>query len=150
MNISVPQLSAAFSDQPERPVMSLRAGNAEDDYEPHPDYETEIDRPTPEYLETYHWGIGHLDAESWRYYLPHLLAHALRNLSDPGSMAVQSTLFYLRPPDRDPPRFGSLTPAQRRAVIAVLDQLAFVDESVWQGDATLALEEYWAPGALFR
>ncbi|RDZ28955.1 DUF6714 family protein [Lysobacter silvisoli] len=150
MSISVLELFAAFNGLPDRPAMSLRAGNAEDDYEAHPDYDAEIDRLTPEYLETYHWGIGYLDAESWRYYLPHLLAHALQSLARPGSMVVQSLLYYLRPPDRDPPRFGALTPAQSQAVIAVLDELAFAHESVWQDDAMLALEEYWAPGARYR
>lgn len=28
--------------------------------------------------------------------------------------------------------------------------LAFGDESVWQEEAIVALEEYWAPGALYR
>ena len=92
----------------------------------------------------------HLDAESWRFYLPHLLRYALDNIANPASNAIDSILHSLRPPDRDPPRFGALTRAQQAAVVAALDQLAFSEHSVWKEPAMIALEEYWAPGATYR
>lgn len=61
--------------------MSLRGGAAIDDNHTAPQFDAEVDRPAPEYLEKYYWGIPHLDAS-------------------------------LRPPDRDPPRFASLTADQ--------------------------------------
>ncbi len=121
-----------------------------DSYETAPDFDAELDRVTPEYLEQNFWGVAHLDAVSWQYYLPILMGHALRNIRNPGSMAVDAFLASLRPPDRDPPRFAALTPAQEQAVARMLDILAFQEDSAWKEAAMIALEEYWAPGAIYR
>ena len=129
--------------------MSLRAGNARDEYRKEPEYDPVSDRLTPEYLEAYFWGLSHLDADSWRYYLPFLLGYAVQNISNPESNMVEALLSSLRPPDRDPPRFGSLTTSEKNAVIQVLDKLAFSEDSAWKDGAMLALEEYWAPAALY-
>jgi hypothetical protein len=130
--------------------MSLRGGAAIDDISSPAQYDAEIDRAAPEYLEKYHWGIQHLDALSWRYYLPILIEHALRNVATAESNAVETFLASLRPPDRHPPRFASLTAEEEGAVVAMLDRLAFDAASKWKSQAILALEEYWAPGALYR
>lgn len=132
------------------PPMSLRGGYACDQYREPPAFDAELDRPTPEYLERYYWGIAHLDAESWRYYLPIFIEHALRNIANPGSMAVDAFLASLRPPDREPPRLESLSAEEEAEVIRLLDRLAFGDDSAWKSPAITALEEYWAPGALYR
>jgi len=131
------------------PPMTLRGGNAVDGYDTAPPFDAELDRPTPEYLEKYFWGIAHLDPVSWRYYLPILANYALTNVSN-ASNAVDAFLASLRPPDREPPRLGSLSKEQESVVIALLDRLAFDPESVWTSQAMTALEEYWAPGALYR
>jgi hypothetical protein len=133
-----------------RPAMTLRGGAAVDDYHTPPPFDPAIDEPTPEYLENYHWGIPHLDSQSWHYYLPILVEHSLRNLAVSESNAVETFLASLRPPDRDPPRFASLTVEQEQVVVEMLDKLAFDDQSKWKPQAILALEEYWAPGALYR
>ena len=130
--------------------MSLRGGNARDEYREPPPFDPEVDEPTPEYLERYYWGIAHLDAESWRYYLPILIEHTLQNITNPASMAVDAFLASLRPPDRKPPRLDSLSPAEKAEVTRLLDRLAFGDDSAWKSQAITALEEYWAPGALYR
>jgi len=140
----------AFANLPVRPVMSLRGGNAADDSEPVPSYEPALDTVTPVYLETYFFGLAQLDSASWRFYLPHFLSYALENVGNTASNAIESFLFSLRPPDRDPPRFGALSYEQRQAVVSVLDQLAFSDHSAWKEPAIIALEEYWAPGATYR
>lgn len=130
--------------------MSLRGGDAIDEYREAPEYDPTIDRLSPEYLETYCCGITYLDAVSWRYYLPYLLGYTLQKISDTDSMAVDHFLSNLRPPDREPPRFGSLSAEEQALVVSVLDRLAISDESVWQDPAMVALEEYWGPGALYR
>lgn len=139
-----------FGDLPAAPPMSLRAGSALDSYEVPPLFDPALDHATPEYLEAHFWGIPHLDHQSWRFYLPRLLGHALRNIANPASNATDAFLFSLRPPDRDPPRFGSLSGPEEQAVVAVLDRLAFAEDSVWREPAMIALEEYWAPGATYR
>ena len=143
-------LAQSFDVSAVTPVMSLRGGSALDDYEIPPPFDPIVDEVTPAYLEAQYWGIHHLDSQSWLFYLPHLLAHALRNRSNSASGATGTFLFSLRPPDREPPRFGSLSDAQAKAVVAVLDTLAFADESAWRDEAIVALEEYWAPGARHR
>ena len=143
-------LAKCFSDLPASPPMSLRGGNALDGYEAAPAYDSVIDRVTPAYLEAHFWGIAHLDSQSWRFYLPHLLGHALQNISNPTSNATDALLFSLRPPDRDPPRFGSLEGSEEQVVVEVLNKLAFSEESAWREPAMIALEEYWAPGANYR
>ena len=136
------------------PPITLRGGAALDSYygDP-PAYDPAIDEPTDAYLETHAFhGMGFLDAPSWRHYLPRLIDYALRHIASnaPGTMAVDALLWNLRPPDRDPPRLGSLTSAQEDVVIAALDQLAFADDSVYRRDAMQVMEEWWVPGALYR
>jgi hypothetical protein len=135
---------------PDAPPLSLRGGNALDNGSVPAPYDAQLDQPTPDYFEANYWGISYLDAMSWRYYLPLLSVYTLQNLSNPNSMAIESFLSSLRPPDRDPPRLESLTAEQKAAVVALLDRLAFDDASVWKSQAMTALEEYWAPGALYQ
>ncbi len=123
--------------------MSLRGGNAVDDYDLPPPYDATLDRPDEVYLESFHWGIHHLDAESWHHYLPLLLEHSLAKLESSSSAAVDTFLFSLRPPDREPPRFGRLTPGEVEIVVSVLEALGFSQGSVWQEPALQALQEYW-------
>jgi hypothetical protein len=144
-----PGQSPAF-DRPLFPPLSLRGGDAIDDGEVPPPYDAVIDRVTPEYLEKYSGGIFYLDPVSWRYYLPIFIGYAFSNVSNPASMAVDRFLFSLRPPDREPSRFNCLSQADRDEIVFILDKLAFEDSSAWKEPATTALEEYWAPGALYR
>ena len=143
-------LGSAFANMPEMPEMSLRAGNALDDGNRPLAFDPEADQATGVYLEENHWGIAHLDAASWQYYLPILINYAIVNLSNPHSMAVDSFLSSLRPPDRDPQRFGSLSEEQKSAVTGLLDLLAFQEGSAWSESAIVALEERWAPGSTFH
>ena len=132
------------------PPLTLRGGNALDDGLAAPAYDAQIDAPSAEYFEANHCGIPYLDPVSWRYYLPLLQDYALQNIRNPSSLAIESFISSLRPPDRVPPRLESLSPAQKATVVAFLDRLAFDDASVWKSQAITALEEYWAPGALYR
>jgi hypothetical protein len=135
------------------PAITLRGGEALDSYEAPPPFDPALDEPNDAYLEAYAFnGLGFLDPPSWRYYLPRLIDYALRNIASnaPGTMAVDGLLWSLRPPDREPPRLGSLTPAQEAVIVAALDQLAFSDDSVHRPDAMQVMEEWWIPGALFR
>ena len=125
------------------PPISLRGGNARDEYELPPPFDPEVDQVSDDYIERFHWGIHHLDPESWLHYLPELLLHALRQMPVGTSSAVDTFLFSLRPPDRDPPRFGLLSPEQRAVVADVLEVLGFSPESRYQDDALTALQEYW-------
>jgi len=140
---------AAFAEDARRtPATSLRAGNAIDEYRIAPPGTSEVDAPTDAYLEANFWGIAHLDPASWRHYLPRLIEYVC---GQQDANNVGDALFSsLRPPDRDPPRFGSLTDEQNEAVIAFLDHFAFTPESPYAAEAQLALEELWAPGAIFR
>jgi hypothetical protein len=131
------------------PPMSLRAGNAADNYEIQPPHSRTDDRVSDAYLEQNYWGIAHLDPLSFRHYLPALVEYSLRNIEQ-GSNVVDTLLFNLRPPDRDPPRLGSLSPAQEAVLVKFLDAMAFSDSSAFKEEASLALEEWWAPGALYR
>jgi hypothetical protein len=138
----------ADADAP--PPMSLRGGNAVDGYDAPPPYDAALDAPTGEYLERHWWGIAHLDAASWRHYLPRFVEHALARFPDPASAATEAFLFSLRPPDRDPPRLGSLDGARERVVADFLEALAFASGSAWSADAMVALEEWWGPRPLYR
>lgn len=135
------------------PPMTLRGGDAVDRYDSPPPFDAAIDEPTDAYLETYAFsGLPYLDAASWRHYLPRLIDYALRHLHThvPRTMAIDGLLGALRPPDREPPRLGSLSAAQEAVVVAFLDALAFDDDSVHKDFAMQVLEEYWLPGALYR
>ena len=135
------------------PPITLRGGEALDSYDEPPPYDAAVDAPTVEYLEAYAFnGLNFLDPPSWRHYLPRLIEYAIRNIASnaPGTMAIDGLLWSLRPPDRDPPRLGSLTPEQEEVIVAVLDHLAFSDDSVHRKEAMQVMEEWWIPGALYR
>ena len=135
------------------PPITLRGGNALDSYDDPPPFDPDIDAPTDAYLESHAFhGMNFLDAPSWRHYLPRLIDYALRNIASnaPGTMAIDALLWALRPPDRDPPRLGSLTREQEDVIRAALDELAFADDSVYRVDAMQVIEEWWMPGALYR
>ncbi len=132
------------------PPMTLRGGYAEDGYDIAPPYDPTLDEPTDAYLERYtFWGLAYLDAASWRHYVPRLITYAFRYMHDP-AMALEGLLHSLRPPDRDPPRLGSLTPEQEAVIVAFLDQIAFSEDSVERDLGMQVLEEWWLPGALYR
>jgi hypothetical protein len=101
------------------------------------------------YLEQYHWGVCHLDPDSWRFYLPVLLSYSVRHPQEDGSLVLAACLNTLRPPDREPTRFKSLSESQRRVICRALEYLAFDDVSRVQPDACQVLEEYWVPGSLY-
>lgn len=130
--------------------MSLRSGNAIDCGKEEVEFDPKLDKPSNDYLESNYDGICFLDAESWKYYLPILIEFTIKNYTFSNSMVIDSFISSLRPPDREPPRFGALTEKQEKIIIELLDRLAFDEQSNWKAEAILALEEYWAPGALYR
>jgi hypothetical protein len=133
------------------PPMTLRGGAAVDSYDVAPPYDPALDRLDDAYVEAHaYWALPHLDAASWRHYLPALIDYALRHLEDPATMVVEGLLASLRPPDRDPPRLASLSAEQERVVVATLDLLAFDPSSAHRDFAMQVLEEYWVPNALYR
>jgi hypothetical protein len=141
---------AAFAQESAAvPAITLRGGNAIDEYREPSSFDPSVDAITDEYLETYPWGIGYLDAPSWRHYLPYLIEYALRHISD-SNIVIDALLTSLRPPDREPPRLASLSAEQEALVTRFLDALAFSDNSANQELACQALEEWWVPGAIYR
>lgn len=144
------QLRLAFeAEAATQPSITLRGGNAIDDYDKPPAYDDELDAITDEYLEAYPWGVSYLDAASWKHYLPALFEYALRKI-DTSSQVTDALLSSLRPPDREPPRLASLSDEQEALVTQCLEVLAFSQESATQEFACQVLEEWWIPGALFR
>ncbi|MBL8487088.1 MAG: hypothetical protein JNK22_08385 [Rhodocyclaceae bacterium] len=144
------ELFAAFAaDVAATPSVTLRAGNALDDHRQPPPFEVAADSVSDGYLEQYPWGIGHLDAASWRHYLPFLMAYALSH-RDAGNPVVEGLLNSLRPPDREPARLASLSPDQEALVTRFLETLAFGDPSPHQELACQVLGEWWIPNALYR
>jgi hypothetical protein len=133
------------------PPLTLRGGNAVDSYDEAAPFDPALDEPTDAYIEGFtFWGLGYLDAQSWRHYLPRLIGYAFRRPHDP-AMAVEALIRSLRPPDRYPPRLSTLTADQEAVVVAFLEALAFGDDtSHVQVDAQQALEEWWLPGASYR
>jgi hypothetical protein len=133
------------------PPLTLRGGNAVDGYDEAKPFDPTCDEPTDAYIEGYaFWGLGYIDAQSWRHYLPRLIDYAFRRPDDP-AMAVEALLRSLRPPDRYPPRLGTLTSEQEAVVVAFLETLALGDGSGHlQDEAQQALEEWWLPGARHR
>ncbi|HEX2656448.1 MAG TPA: DUF6714 family protein, partial [Xanthobacteraceae bacterium] len=106
------------------PAMTLRGGDAVDSYADPPPYDVAIDQPTDAYIAAYtFWGVGYLDAASWRHYLPQLIAYTFRHIDDPNTMAPEGLHHSLRPPDRDPPRLATLTPEQEAVIVAFLEVL---------------------------
>jgi hypothetical protein len=139
-----------FNLEKKIPQITLRAGDAEDRYEDVlPLFDPKLDEPTDEYLEKYHCGLIYLDTDSWRFYLPYLIDYSLRKLED-GELIVDSFLSSLRPPDREPPRFKSLSDTQKELIKEVLYILAFDDKSIFKEYAMTVLEEYWIPNSLYE
>ena len=128
------------------PPLTLRGGNALDGYDLPEPFDPARDEPTDEYLAGFaFWGLGYLDARSWRHYLPRLIDYARRRPNDP-AMVVEALVRSLRPPDRYPPRLASLSPEQEAVVTAFLEQVALGDAAPdLRGDAQQALEEWWLP-----
>jgi Family of unknown function (DUF6714) len=139
----------ADADAP--PPLSLRGGCAVDSYDEAEPFDPARDEATDAYLEGFaFWGLGYLDAQSWRHYLPRLFSYAFRHPSDP-RMALEALIRSLRPPDRYPPRLATLTAEQEAVIVAFLEKLALGDGFAHlQEDAQGALEEWWLPGARHR
>jgi hypothetical protein len=70
-------------------------------------------------------------------------------MDDP-EMAVEGLLHSLRPPDREPPRLASLTAEQEAVIVALLEEVAFSEDSANSDFAMQVLEEWWIPNALYR
>jgi hypothetical protein len=133
------------------PPLSLRGGYAVDSYDEAETFDPASDEPTDAYIEGFaFWGLGYLDAQSWRHYLPRLISYAFRRPDDP-AMAVEALIRSLRAPDRYPPRLATLTAEQEAVVVAFLETLALGEGTGHlQEDAQQALEEWWLPGARHR
>jgi hypothetical protein len=137
------------AESAEPPSTSLRGGGALDDYKAPPAFDAQVDKATDAYLERYIWGLGYLDPRSWRHNVPILIEYSVRHAEE-GSNVGDALLNSLRPPDRDPPRLASLSAEQEFVVVKLLDYLAFSGISRHQEFACQLLEEWWAPGALYR
>lgn len=139
------------ADATEPPPLTLRGANAVDSYDLPMAFDQAADEPTDAYLEGFaFWGLGYLDARSWRHYLPRLIDYAFRRPDDP-AMAVEALVRSLRPPDRYPPRLAALSAEQETVVRSFLEQVALGDAFAWvQAEAQQALEEWWLPDANSR
>jgi hypothetical protein len=144
-------ISAAFPTEAAHPVLSLRQGDEIDSYDtPTPDtLSTDWREVSERELEEHHWGFTHFDAESWRFYLPAFLVYSVRHFTRGESLVIMACLNNLRPPDRVPSRFSTLSDSQRQAVVSVLEFLAFGCESDFTADACQVLEEYWIEHPLY-
>lgn len=133
------------------PPLTLRGGNDVDGYDRPQPFDGERDRPTDAYVEAFaFWGLGYLDARSWRHYLPRLIEYAVRHPDDP-RMVTEALVRSLRPPDTYPPRLGSLTREQEAVVTAFLELVAFGELCPSARDeAQQALEEWWHPSPRCR
>jgi hypothetical protein len=133
------------------PPLSLRGANDVDGYRVPTPFDPVEDQPTDAYLEGHaFWGIGYLDAQSWRHYLPLLIDYAFRHPDDP-RMVTEALVRSLRPPDRYPPRLTTLTADQEDVVRTFLERIALGDAIPdLQGGAQQALEEWWLPNPRSR
>ncbi len=131
------------------PPMTLRGGCAIDEYREPPPFDPAVDDHSDSYLERYAWGIGYLDAASWRHYLPILIRYALRHVERDGQV-IRLLIVSLRPPEREPPRLATLEAAQKAVITQFLSALAFGKALPHQELACEALEEWCAPGPLYR
>ena len=95
------------------------------------------------------YDLPFLDAKSWKHYLALLLAVAVSN-AEAAPNAVDGLLSSLRPPDRRPPRLASLSAEQEQVLVAVLEFLAFSENSSHSDAACTALEEWWGESPLYR
>lgn len=144
----IADLFAAFSaDGSAFPPMTLRGGDAVDIDKAPPPFEVLVDAISDEYLEAHPWGSGYLDATSWRHYLPFMMEYALRHIGE-SSDVTDALLTSFRPPDRSPPRLGSLSGAQETAVLRFLDVMAHSADSASLDLAAVVLSEWWTPGAI--
>jgi len=144
----IAEIFAAFSTEGTAfPAMTLRGGDALDLDKPAPPFDVLVDAVSDEYLEAHPWGSGYLDAASWRHYLPFMMEYALRRIAQPGDVA-DALLTSFRPPDRDPPRLGSLSKAQETVVLRFLDAMAHAPDSASRDLAAMVLSEWWTPGAI--
>jgi hypothetical protein len=128
------------------PPVTLRGGSEIDGYGRPDPYDPSRDAPTDEYVERFaYWGLGYLDAQSWRHYLPRLIEYSLSHPED-AAMVAEALVRSLRPPDRYPPRLASLTGEQEQVVTRFLEAVA-LDSRVpgLEEDAQQALEEWWLP-----
>jgi uncharacterized protein DUF6714 len=143
----VQRAHAAFQrDAAQPPPLTLRGGNDIDGYDHAAPYDAALDQPTDDYLERFtFWGLGYLDAQSWRHYAPLLIAYTLRQPADP-RMVIEAFIRSLRPPDRYPPRLAALTEEQEAVVRGFLEAVAFGSFAPeLREDAQQALEEWWWP-----
>ena len=126
------------------PPLTLRGGNDVDSYDVPAPFDPSRDEPTDAYLEGFaFWGLGYLDARSWRHYLPRLIDYALRRPDDP-AMVTEALVRSLRPPDRYPPRLASLSREQEALITAFLERIALGDAAPdLRDEAQQALEEWW-------
>jgi Family of unknown function (DUF6714) len=133
------------------PPLTLRGANAVDSYDQPMPFDPAEDEPTDAYLEQFaFWGLNHLDARSWRHYLPRLIDYALRRPNDP-AMVTEALVRSLRPPDRYPARLGSLDAGQESVVRSFLEYVGLGDSLPHvQSEAQQALEEWWMPDARSR
>ena len=133
------------------PPLTLRGANAVDGYNQAMPFNPDEDNPTDAYLEGFaFWGLGYLDAQSWRHYMPLLIDYAFRCPNDP-AMVTEALVRSLRPPDRYPPRLATLSAEQEEAVRMFLEQAALGDAIPHvQIEAQQALEEWWLPNARSR
>ena len=129
------------------PQVSLRSGNEIDSYAKPLPFDENEDKPTDEYVEKFSWGIVHLDPASWRHYLPILIDLSIRKIDGASNIAVDAFLSSLRPPDRDPPRFATLSAEQIQVITDFLDIMAFDEQSAYREEAMAAIQEFWGPGA---
>jgi len=133
------------------PPLTLRGANAVDSYSQPMPFDPAEDDPSDAYLEGFaFWGVGYLDARSWRHYLPRLIDYAFRHPDDP-AMVTEALVRSLRPPDRYPPRLATLNTDQEDVVRTFLEQIALGDVMPHvQADAQQALEEWWLPNPRCR
>ena len=139
--------SAFAQDAQAFPAMTLRSGEALDGGRETIPHDVVADAVSDEYLEAHPWGSGWLDAASWRHYLPFMMEYALRRESETSDV-VDALLTSFRPPDRNPPRLGSLTSAQETVVLRFLDVLAHDAGSANVDLALQVLNEWWTPGSI--
>lgn len=139
------------SEMSASPPLTLRGANAVDSYSRPMPFDPVEDVPTDHYLEGFaFWGLGYLDAHSWRHYVPRLIDYACRHPDDP-AMVIEALVRSLRPPDRYPPRLMSLSAGQEDVVRSFLEYVALSDVlSHLKAEAQQALEEWWLPHARCR
>jgi len=146
----VQRVRDAFSaDVESKPAITLRGGDCLDDHRVPPPFDPDLDAASDEYVESFHWGVGYLDAASWRHYLPTLTDYVVRHFNR-GTPVGEALITSLCAPDRDPPRLATLTPPQEEAVTCLLEFLAFTDDSGHQDSACRAIDEWWSSDALYR